>query len=106
MGLAYPIDLSSSNFASSSITLFQNAKQYISGERARMGATQNRLEHTVRNLDNSEEQLATSESRIRSTDMAQEAMSLAKLNVLLQANQALMAQANQSLSDVLRILEP
>ena len=66
----------------------------ISSQRADLGATQNRLEHTIASTDNTAENLQAAESRIRDVDMAKEMMNLTKLNVLQQASQAMLSQAN------------
>ena len=76
----------------------------VSAERSRLGAIQNRLEHTIRNLDNSAENLTASESRIRDVDMAKEMMAFTKNNILQQAAQAMLAQANQQPQGVLQLL--
>ncbi len=76
----------------------------ISGERARLGSIQNRLEHTIASTDNTAENLQASESRIRDVDMAKQMMNLTKLNVLQQASQAMLSQANQAPQQVLQIL--
>ena len=72
--------------------------------RATLGAIQNRLEHTIRNLDNSAENLTASESRIRHTDMAKEMMEFTRVNILTQAAQSMLAQANQLPQGVLQLL--
>lgn len=76
-----------------------------SAERSHLGATQNRLEHTIRNLDNVVENTAAAESRIRDTDMASEIQLHSNTEILAQAGQAIMAQANQSKSGVLALLQ-
>ncbi len=76
----------------------------ISAQRADLGATQNRLEHTIASTDNTAENLQAAESRIRDVDMAKEMMNLTKLNVLQQASQSMLAQANQAPQQVLSIL--
>ncbi|MDF2546591.1 MAG: hag [Anaerosolibacter sp.] len=73
-------------------------------ERATLGAQQNRLESTVRNLDTTTENLQAAESRVRDTDMAKEMMAFTKNNILLQASQAMLAQANQAPQGVLQLL--
>ena len=77
----------------------------VSNQRAQLGAYQNRLEHTINNLGVSEENLTASESRIRDVDMAKEMMSYQKNNILAQAAQAMLAQANQAPQGVLRLLQ-
>ncbi len=76
----------------------------ISTERAKLGAVQNRLEHTIKNLDTSSENLQAAESRVRDVDMAKEMMSFSKNNILQQASQAMLAQANQQPQGVLQLL--
>jgi flagellin len=76
----------------------------VSTERAKLGATQNRLEHTINNINVSVENLSASESRIRDTDMAQEMMSFTRSQILSQAGTAMLAQANQSQQGVLSLL--
>ncbi|MCL6577737.1 flagellin [Kyrpidia sp.] len=76
----------------------------VSKERANMGAYQNRLEHTINNLQTSSENLTAAESRIRDVDMAKEMMNYTKQNILLQASQAMLAQANQLPQGVLQLL--
>jgi flagellin len=76
----------------------------VSTERAKLGAVQNRLEHTIKNLDTGAENLQASESRIRDVDMAKEMMNFTKNNILNQAAQAMLAQANQAPQGVLQLL--
>ncbi len=76
----------------------------LATRRATLGAIQNRLEHTIRNLDNSAENLTASESRIRHTDMAKEMMEFTRVNILTQAAQSMLAQANQLPQGVLQLL--
>lgn len=76
----------------------------VSASRSYLGANQNRLEYTIRNLDTSSENLQAAESRIRDVDMAQEMMSLTKQNILRQAAQSMLAQANQAPQGVLQLL--
>jgi flagellin len=80
------------------------ALETVATQRANLGAYQNRLEHTIKNLDVSAENLAASESRIRDTDMAKEMMELTKNNVLAQAATAMLAQANQGPQNLLQLL--
>lgn len=86
------------------IERFKYATEYVSRERSRMGAYQNRLEHTVRNLDNITENTTAAESRIRDTDMASEMVRFSASNILSQAGQSILAQANQSNQGVLSLL--
>lgn len=90
--------------AGDGITRFQLATDYVSSERSRCGAYQNRLEHTVLNLDNVVENTTASESRIRDADMAKEAVEHAKNNILMQTGQAVLSQANHSHDDILQLL--
>lgn len=90
--------------AQAAIDQFKHAKEYVSGERSRMGAYQNRLEHTVSNLNNVVENTTAAESQIRDTDMALEMVNNAQLQILLQAGEAMMSQANQSNQGVLTLL--
>ncbi|GAA1033554.1 flagellin Hag [Virgisporangium ochraceum] len=76
----------------------------ISGARAKMGASQNRLEHTINSLSVAVENMSASESRIRDTDMAQEMMSFTRSQILSQAGTAMLAQANQAPQNVLQLL--
>lgn len=80
------------------------AIEKVSTQRANLGAIQNRLEHTIKNLDVSSENLSASESRIRDTDMAKEMMEFTKANVLSQAGISMLAQANQAPNNVLSLL--
>lgn len=90
--------------ADSAIGTFDTAIAVISTERSRMGAIQNRLEHTLSNLNNSEENLTSSESRIRDVDIAKELMDLTKENILQQASQSVLAQANHRPQNILQLL--
>jgi flagellin len=90
--------------ASEAITTIQNAIQTVSAERSKLGAYQNRLEHTIKNLETSAENLQASESRIRDVDMAKEIMEFTKNNIIQQAATAMLAQANQAPQGVLQLL--
>ena len=83
----------------------QKAIEKVSTQRSKLGALQNRLEHTVANLDNIAENTQTAESRIRDTDMAEEMVNYSKNNILAQAGQSMLAQANQSTQGVLSLLQ-
>jgi flagellin len=98
------IDVSDYTNASQAITSIQNAIERVSTERAKLGAYQNRLEHTINNLGTSAENLTAAESRIRDVDMAKEMMEFTKQNILTQAAQAMLAQANQQPQGVLQLL--
>ncbi|MCR5195992.1 MAG: flagellin [Pseudobutyrivibrio sp.] len=89
-------------------TLIDNVKdaiQQVSDTRSKFGAMQNRLEHTIDNLDNVVENVTAAESRIRDTDMADEMVKYSKNNILTQAGQSMLAQANQSTQGVLSLLQ-
>jgi flagellin len=98
------IDISTQTAADAAITTINTALSTVSDERAKLGAVQNRLEHTIKNLDTSSENLQASESRIRDVDMAKEMMEFTKNNILQQAAQAMLAQANQAPQGVLQLL--
>ena len=87
-----------------SINSVDGAIGMVSASRSQLGAFQNRLEHTIANLDNSSENLQAAESRIRDVDMAKEMMNYTKNNILIQASTAMLAQANQSPQGVLQLL--
>ncbi|GBG07196.1 flagellin [Paenibacillus agaridevorans] len=89
---------------SATLTSIENAITAVSSERAKLGATQNRLEYTSNNLGTTVENLTAAESRIRDTDMAKEMVELTKNNILLQASQAMLAQANSAPQGVLSLL--
>ena len=91
--------------ANNSITAIQDAINKVSSQRSALGALQNRLEHTIANLDNVAENTQAAESRIRDTDMAQEMVNYSKNNILAQAGQSMLAQANQSNQGVLSLLQ-
>jgi len=99
------LDITSSEKATAAITVIDNAIKLVSEERSRMGAYQNRLEYTTNNLNTTSENLEAAESRIRDTDMAKEMMSYTKFNILNQAAQSMLAQANQSPQQVLQLLQ-
>jgi len=90
--------------ADGAITTVQTQLESVSSGRAYLGAMQNRLEHTIANLGNSSENLTAAESRIRDVDMAKEMMNFSKNNILSQAAQAMLAQANQQPQGVLQLL--
>ncbi|MFC2593506.1 MAG: flagellin [Fretibacterium sp.] len=90
--------------AARSITIIDNAIDKVSTQRAKLGAYQNRLEHTINNLTVAGENLTSAESRIRDTDMAKEMMNFTKLNIMLQAGNAMLAQANQLPQGVLSLI--
>jgi flagellin len=90
--------------AEQAITTLDDAIKQVSGERSKLGAFQNRLEHTINNLNTSSENLTAAESRVRDVDMAKEMMSQTKNSILAQAAQAMLAQANQQPQGVLQLL--
>ncbi|WP_191566717.1 flagellin Hag [Metabacillus idriensis] len=98
------VDITTQANASTAITLVNTAIETVSGERSKLGATQNRLEHTINNLGTSSENLTAAESRIRDVDMAKEMMEQTKNSILSQAAQAMLAQANQQPQGVLQLL--
>lgn len=91
--------------AQSAITTVQSSIEKLSTLRSKLGAVQNRLEHTVANLDNISENTQSAESRIRDTDMAEEMVQYSKNNILQQAGQSMLAQANQANQGVLSLLQ-
>ena len=99
------ISVSSFSAAGSAMTVSQNAIQSVSAMRSTLGALQNRLEHTIANLDNISENTQAAESRLRDTDMAEEMVEYSKNNILAQAGQSMLAQANQSTQGVLSLLQ-
>ncbi|WP_102344869.1 flagellin N-terminal helical domain-containing protein [Bacillus sp. Marseille-P3661] len=103
-GVERALDVSTHENASKAITVINNAIEKVSGERSKLGANQNRLEHTISNLNNASENLQAAESRIRDVDMAREVMKMTKDNILAQASQAMLAQANQKPQSVLQLL--
>ena len=91
--------------ATYAIDAIADAISTVSSQRSSLGAVQNRLEHTINNLDNVVENTTTAESRIRDTDMAEEMVNYSKNNILAQAGQSMLAQANQSNQGVLSLLQ-
>ncbi len=100
----FALDVSSHKAAAASVTTINNAIETVSAERSKLGAIQNRLEHTIKNLDTSAENLQASEARIRDVDMAKEMMEFTKNNILQQASTAMLAQANMAPQTVLQLL--
>ncbi len=98
------INVSTQKSADKAITVINKAIESVSAERSKLGAYQNRLEHTIKNLDTSAENLAAAESRIRDVDMAKEMMEFTKQNILQQAATAMLAQANMAPQTVLKLL--
>ena len=99
------VDLATQSGAQKATTTIDAAIKKVSAQRSKLGAVQNRLEHTIANLDTASENTQTSESRIRDTDMAEEMVAYSKNNILLQAGQSMLAQANQSNQGVLSLLQ-
>ena len=99
------VDLSTQDGASRSIGRVDEAIAIVSKQRALLGAVQNRLEHTIANLDNTAENMQAAESTIRDVDMAEEMVQYSKNNILQQAGQSMLAQANQSTQGVLSLLQ-
>jgi flagellin len=101
------VDKNVSNYtnATAAIKTVDDAIKLVSQERSSLGALQNRLEHTIANADNTSENLQAAESRIRDVDMAKEMVKYSKDNILQQAAQSMLAQANQSTQGVLSLLQ-
>ncbi len=99
------LTVSSFDTAGSAMKSIQSAIALVSNQRSNLGAVQNRLEHTIANLDNISENTQSAESRIRDTDMAEEMVNYSKNNILAQAGQSMLAQANQSTQGVLSLLQ-
>ena len=98
------LSVSSNATAGAAMTAIQSAIEKVSDQRSKLGAIQNRLEHTIANLDTTSENTSAAESRIRDVDMADEMVNYSKNNILAQAGQSMLAQANQSTQGVLSIL--
>lgn len=98
-------DVSTQDAANKAIEMVDSAVKTVSMQRAGLGALQNRLEYTVNNLTTTNENLTAAESQIRDTDMASEMISYTKFNILQQASQAMLAQANQQPQAVLQLLQ-
>ena len=98
------VDVSTVSKANSAITTINKAINSVSTHRAKLGASQNRLEHTINNLKTTNENMTAAESRIRDTDMAKEMAAFTKNNILNQAAQSMLAQANQQPQGVLSLL--
>ena len=99
------IDLSTQPGAKSAVKLIKDAINTVSSTRGDLGALQNRLEHTINNLSVTTENMTAAESRIRDVDMAKEMMTYTKNNILVQASQSMLAQANQTPQGVLQLLK-
>jgi flagellin len=101
---ALRVDGSDSTNADNAVSAIEEAIQKVSTQRSALGAIQNRLEHTINNLDNVVENTTSAESQIRDTDMATEMVKYSNANILSQAGQSMLAQANQSNQGVLSLL--
>ncbi len=99
------LSLSTQAKAANAISTIATAVKTVSDQRSKLGALQNRLEHTIANLDTASENAQSSESTIRDTDMASEMVNYSKNNILAQAGQSMLAQANQSTQGVLSLLQ-
>lgn len=99
------VSVSTTSSAQSAISSIKTAINTLSKQRSDLGAIQNRLEHTINNLDNVVENTTSAESQIRDTDMASELVKYSNANILQQAGQAMLAQANQSNQGVLALLQ-
>ena len=98
------LKVSSFSSAGKAMTSIQKAIDKVSTQRSKLGAIQNRLEHTINNLNTTSENTSAAESRIRDTDMAKEMVEYSKNNILMQAGQSMLAQANQQNQGVLSLL--
>lgn len=105
IGLKAALSVSTFTKAGSYMKSVQDAIEVVSKQRSAMGAIQNRLEHTIANLDTTSENTQSAESRIRDTDMASEMVEYSKNNILAQAGQSMLAQSNQSTQGVLSLLQ-
>ena len=99
------VDITTSANARTALGTIDTAIQSLSSFRAKLGAVQNRLEHTINNLDNVVENTTAAESQIRDTDMATEMVKYSNNNILAQAGQAMLAQSNQANQGVLSLLQ-
>lgn len=98
------VNIGTQSGANTAIATIDTAITKLSSERSTLGAVQNRLEHTIKNLDNASENLQAAESRVRDVDMAKEMMNFTKNNILQQASTAMLAQANMAPQGVLQLL--
>lgn len=99
------VSVAEADEAKTAITTIKDAIKTLNGQRSDLGAVQNRLEHTINNLDNVVENTTAAESQIRDTDMATEMVKYSNNNILTQAGQAMLAQANQANQGVLSLLQ-
>ena len=100
----FGLDMSTAASAAKAITTINDAINTVSGERSKLGAYTNRLDHTINNLNTSSQNITDAQSRIADVDMAKEMMNQSKTSVLAQAAQAMLAQANQQPQQVLQLL--
>ena len=98
------VGLTTTNKANEAIDTINAAINAVSSYRAKLGAAQNRLEHTINNLEVTSENITSAESRIRDTDMADEITAFTKNNILLQASQSMLAQSNSVPQNILSLL--
>ena len=99
------LDISTQDGAAAALDTIKSAINYVSDVRGTLGATQNRLDHTINNLSVMQENIQDAESTIRDTDVADEMMAYTKNNILIQSAQAMLAQANQVPQGVLQLLQ-
>ena len=99
------LEVTTFSTAGAAMSNIQKAIDKVSTQRSALGAVQNRLEHTIKNLDTTSENTSSAESRIRDTDMAKEMVSYSKNNILMQAGQSMLAQANQQNQGVLSLIQ-
>ena len=99
------LDISTQDGAAAALDVIKSAINYVSDVRGTLGATQNRLDHTINNLSVMQENIQDAESTIRDTDVAEEMMAYTKNNILIQSAQAMLAQANQVPQGVLQLLQ-
>ena len=99
------VEVSTNAKAGEAMTKIQDAIESVSKQRSKLGAIQNRLEHTINNLDTNAENTQAAESRIRDTDMADEMVQYSKNNILSQAGNSMLSQANQQTQGVLSLLQ-
>ena len=104
MGLG-SISIADQKSAQAAVDVIKDAINYVSDVRGTLGATQNRLDHTINNLSVMQENIQDAESSIRDTDIAEEMMDYTKNNILIQSAQAMLAQANQVPQGVLQLLQ-
>ncbi|MGE7307350.1 flagellin [Priestia megaterium] len=104
VGFVKDVNLESQDGANNAVKTLDKAIQQVSSERSKLGAFQNRLDHTINNLSTTSENLTAAESRVRDTDMAKTMMEQTKNSILAQASQAMLSQANQQPQQVLQLL--